>query len=94
MSCHSGLFLCTRVRIPHPTDTSDIPPNGNQMEFDFATGFVWFSAFLFSTTVHEAMHAFAAWRLGDPTAYHGGQVSLHPVPHIEREPIGMLVLPL
>jgi Zn-dependent protease len=64
------------------------------MDIDFATGFVWFAAFLFSTTVHEAMHAFAAWRLGDPTAYHGGQVSLSPAPHVQREPIGMLVLPL
>jgi Zn-dependent protease len=64
------------------------------MDLDFATGFVWFSAFLFSTTVHEAMHAFAAWRLGDPTAYHAGQVSLSPAPHVTREPIGMLVLPL
>jgi Zn-dependent protease len=61
---------------------------------DLATGLVWFTAFLFSTTVHEAAHAFAAWRLGDPTAYHGGQVSLNPAPHIAREPIGMLVLPL
>ena len=61
---------------------------------DFATGLVWFTAFLFSTTVHEAAHAFVAWRLGDPTAYHGGQVSLNPAPHVAREPIGMLVLPL
>lgn len=61
---------------------------------DVATALVWFLSFLFSTTVHEAMHAFAAWRLGDPTAYHGGQVSLSPIPHIKREPIGMLVLPL
>ena len=36
----------------------------------------------------------AAWRLGDPTAYNGGQVTLSPIPHIRREPIGMLVLPL
>jgi len=64
------------------------------MNIDFATGFVWFSAFLMSTTVHEAMHALAAWRLGDPTAYNGGQVSLSPAPHVAREPIGMLVLPL
>ncbi len=63
-------------------------------EIDFATGLVWFTAFLFSTTVHEAAHAFVAWRLGDPTAYHGGQVSLNPAPHVAREPIGMLVLPL
>jgi Zn-dependent protease len=61
---------------------------------DFVSAFVWFASFLFSTTVHEAMHAFVAWRLGDPTAYHGGQVSLSPVPHVQREPIGMLVLPL
>ena len=64
------------------------------MELDLATGILWFIAFLFSTTVHEAMHALAAWRMGDPTAYRGGQVSLNPVPHIRREPIGMLVLPL
>lgn len=64
------------------------------MNLDFANAFVWFTAFLFSTTVHEAMHAFVAWRLGDPTAYYGGQVTLSPVPHVAREPIGMLVLPL
>ena len=61
---------------------------------DIGTALIWFVAFLFSTTVHEAMHAFAAWRLGDSTAYHGGQVTLNPAPHIAREPIGMLVLPL
>ena len=57
-------------------------------------GFVWFVAFLFSTTLHEAGHAFAAYRLGDPTAYHGGQVTLNPWPHIRREPMGMVVVPL
>lgn len=64
------------------------------MPIDLVTGFVWFVSFLFSTTVHEAMHALVAWRLGDPTAYNGGQVSLSPLPHIRREPVGMLVLPL
>src|SRR6059036_34665 len=57
-------------------------------------GLLWFIAFLFSTTVHEAMHAFVAYRGGDPTAYRGGQVSLSPLPHIRREPIGMLIVPL
>src|SRR5262245_2059765 len=57
-------------------------------------GLLWFVAFLFSTTVHEAMHALAALRGGDRTAYLGGQVSLSPVPHIRREPVGMLVVPL
>ena len=50
--------------------------------------------FLFSTTLHEAGHAFAAYRLGDPTAYEGGQVSLNPLPHIQREPFGMVLVPL
>jgi Zn-dependent protease len=64
------------------------------MDLNLFTGLVWFGAFLFSTTVHEAMHALVAWKGGDPTAYLGGQVSLSPVPHIKREPIGMLVVPL
>ena len=61
---------------------------------DLGVGLLWFFAFLFSTTVHEAMHAWAALQGGDPTAYHGGQVSLSPIPHMRREPIGMVVLPL
>ncbi len=55
---------------------------------------VYYVVFLFSTTLHEAAHAWAALRGGDPTAYRGGQVSLDPRPHIRREPFGMVVLPL
>jgi Zn-dependent protease len=54
----------------------------------------WFVVFLFSTTLHEAAHAAIAKWLGDPTAYGGGQVTLNPIPHIRREPIGMVVVPL
>lgn len=61
---------------------------------DLATGLIYYAVFLFSTTLHEAAHAWAAMRGGDLTAYHGGQVSLDPVPHIRREPFGMVVLPL
>lgn len=57
-------------------------------------GACWYVVFLFSTTVHEASHALAAYRLGDDTAYRGGQVSLDPTPHIKREPFGMVVIPL
>ena len=64
------------------------------MEDTLLHGLLWFAAFLFSTTVHEAMHALVAYRGGDQTAYRGGQVSLSPLPHIRREPIGMLVVPL
>ena len=61
---------------------------------DLAEGLTYFVVFLFSTTLHEAAHAWAALRGGDRTAYEGGQVSLDPLPHIRREPIGMVVLPL
>src|SRR5262245_2249066 len=59
-----------------------------------ASGLVWYIVFLFSTTFHEAAHAFIAWKGGDSTAYHGGQVSLSPIPHMRREPLGMVILPL
>lgn len=55
---------------------------------------VLYLVFLFSTVLHEAAHAWAAMRGGDSTAYHGGQVSLDPRPHIQREPFGMVMLPL
>ena len=61
---------------------------------DIADGIKWYVVFLFSTTLHEAAHAWSAYRLGDDTAYRGGQVSLDPTAHIKREPIGMVVVPL
>jgi Zn-dependent protease len=57
-------------------------------------GLTWFVVFIFSTTLHEAAHAWAAYKLGDPTAYEGGQVSLNPLPHMQREPIGMVLVPI
>lgn len=59
-----------------------------------ASGLVYYVVFLFSTTLHEAAHAWAAKLGGDLTAYHGGQVTLDPRPHIKREPFGMVILPL
>jgi Zn-dependent protease len=61
---------------------------------DMADALVYYVVFLFSTTLHEAAHAWAGHRQGDSTAFHGGQVSLNPLPHIRREPIGMVILPL
>jgi len=57
-------------------------------------GVVWYAVLIFSLTVHEAAHAWAALRGGDPTAYRGGQVSLDPIPHVRREPFGMVVAPI
>jgi Zn-dependent protease len=59
-----------------------------------ALGFIWYVAFLFSTTCHEAAHALVARLGGDDTASGGGQVTLNPIPHIQREPWGMVVIPL
>lgn len=61
---------------------------------DLGEGLVYYVVFLFSTTLHEAAHAWAAKRGGDLTAYHGGQVSLDPLPHIRRAPFGMVGLPI
>lgn len=55
---------------------------------------VWYVVFLFSTTMHEAMHSFAAAWGGDNTAALSGQASFNPVPHIQRSPFGMVVVPL
>jgi Zn-dependent protease len=56
--------------------------------------FILYAVFVFSTTCHEAAHALAAKLGGDETASAGGQVSLNPVPHIQREPWGMVVVPI
>jgi Zn-dependent protease len=61
---------------------------------DPALAIAFYAVFVFSVTFHEAAHAFVAMRGGDLTAYHGGQVSLSPLPHMRREPFGMVVLPL
>lgn len=57
-------------------------------------GVAWYVVFLFSTVLHEAAHALAALMLGDPTAYYGGHVTLDPTPHIRREPLGTVVVPV
>lgn len=59
----------------------------------FAMALIWYVAFLFSTVCHEAAHALVAKWGGDPTAYSGGQVTLDPIPHIKREPFGLVVIP-
>jgi Zn-dependent protease len=57
-------------------------------------GLIWYVVFLFSTTCHEASHSLAAKLGGDLTAFHGGQVTLNPLPHMRREPFGMLIVPI
>lgn len=52
--------------------------------------FVWAAALLIAVTIHEFSHAFAADRLGDPTARLLNRVSLNPINHLD--PIGTLML--
>jgi Zn-dependent protease len=61
---------------------------------DLSLGMMWYMVFLFSTAAHEAAHAFASWKMGDKTAWQGGQVTLNPIPHVQREPFGMVLVPL
>jgi Zn-dependent protease len=64
--------------------------NPNQL----ALGIIEYVVFLLSTTCHEAAHALVAKWGGDLTASEGGQVSLNPLPHLRREPFGMILMPL
>lgn len=57
-------------------------------------GLIWYVVFLFSTVFHEAAHAWTALKMGDDTAYEGGQVSLNPIPHVQREPFGTVLVPI
>jgi len=45
-----------------------------------------------SVSVHEAAHAWVAWKCGDPTGRLMGRITLNPIPHID--PFMTLVLPL
>lgn len=64
------------------------------MLVDLGYAAAWYVVFIISVTIHEAAHAWAAKKGGDLTAYLGGQVSLNPLPHIKREPLGMVIFPL
>jgi Zn-dependent protease len=55
---------------------------------------IWYVVFLFTLTWHEAGHALVALLGGDDTAYRGGQVSLNPWPHVRREPMGTVLIPI
>ncbi len=62
------------------------------MDINFAQVFISFLVLVFSLTVHETAHAWAADRLGDPTARLLGRVSLNPLVHVD--PIGTVLFPL
>ena len=62
------------------------------MDANLGRIFISFLVLVFSLTVHESAHAWAADRLGDPTARLLGRLSLNPMVHID--PIGTVLFPL
>ncbi len=53
---------------------------------------LWLFVLLLAITVHEAAHAWTALKMGDPTAYSLGRVTLNPLAHID--PIGTVLIPI
>lgn len=47
---------------------------------------------ILSATIHEYMHGFAAYQLGDPTAKNAGRLTLNPIKHLDL--FGSVILPL
>lgn len=64
-------------------------------DFDIASmiqvASTWVLPVLLAITLHEAAHGFAAWKLGDDTAYLQGRVTINPLKHID--PMGTVILP-
>jgi Zn-dependent protease len=57
-------------------------------------GLLWYAVFVVSSTFHEGAHALAAWKLGDPTSRDAGLLTLDPLAHIRRSPVGMVIIPI
>jgi Zn-dependent protease len=54
----------------------------------------WYAAFILSLVFHEASHAFIGARLGDKVAAKSGQITLNPFPHMKREMLGTVFVPI
>lgn len=55
-------------------------------------GIVVIALLLLAVTLHEAMHAYVSYWLGDDTALHSGRLTLNPIAHID--PFMSLILPI
>ena len=62
------------------------------MNIDFGNLLIVIGVILFSMTIHEAMHAFSSYWLGDDTAKMLGRLTLNPIKHID--PFLTLLLPI
>jgi len=62
------------------------------MQIDIIQILIVLGVILFSMTLHEAMHAFVSYWLGDDTAKLQGRLTLNPIKHID--PFLTIILPL
>jgi Zn-dependent protease len=58
---------------------------------DFGNLLLFLVALAFSVSFHEFCHAWAANRLGDPTARFAGRLTMNPMAHVD--PVGTLIAP-
>ncbi len=63
-----------------------------EVDIDFLNLAIIIGVILFSMTLHEAMHAFMGYFLGDDTAKLQGRLTLNPIKHID--PFLTLLLPV
>jgi len=59
---------------------------------DFGAVVIVFITLVISITLHEAMHAFAGYWLGDDTAKLEGRISLNPMRHVD--PVYTILMPM
>jgi Zn-dependent protease len=62
------------------------------MSLEVALVFFQVVVLVLAFSMHECAHAWAAYRLGDPTAKMLGRVTLNPLKHID--PLGSVIMPL
>lgn len=58
--------------------------------FDLTAIILSLPAVLLALTVHEFFHAYAAFRMGDPTARNAGRLTLNPLKHLD--PVGFILI--
>ncbi len=73
--------------------TGAIEQEGPSLDFPdiLYSASTWIVPILIAITFHEAAHAYAAWKLGDDTAFRLGRVTFNPLRHID--PFGTILLP-
>ncbi len=59
---------------------------------DLRDGLLFFIILVCSLCIHEWAHAWVADKLGDPTPYNDGRLTLNPLPHIDL--LGTIIFPL